>query len=347
MAAAPAFRDGLTRPWVNTYRDVDRTREQSVKEMQLRGLYPATVTPFDADLGVDYAGLDKHLAETFAADGVRGVVVNGHIGEVLALTPEERAEIVRHAVALRPSGKLVFAGVEARTAHELVDLGRQAREAGADGLLVLPPVDVRPYRRLSKHAPSVLHFFRALNDAVGLPMIVHQYPDFTGCSYPIPVLRELAELEHVVAVKSASFTVTRYAEVWDALHDKVSVLAATDAPALLGMLLHGAHGALIGVGVIEPSVWAEVVDAAAAGEAERARQTFRKVCMPILGTVFENQEPSGPTSEAAATKEALVRLGQLTSSRVRPPAVGVDEHTRREIAECLEGIGLTTKSTAL
>jgi 4-hydroxy-tetrahydrodipicolinate synthase len=311
-----------------------------VKEMQLRGLYPATVTPFDEDFGVDNIALDAHLTETLAAEGVQGIVVNGHIGEVLALTSDEREAIVRRAVALRPEGKLVFAGVEARTAAELVREGNRAKEAGADGLLVLPPVDVRPYRRLSKHVPSVLHFFKALNDKVGLPMIVHQYPDFTGCSYSIEVLLELAKLEHVVAIKSASFTVTRHAALWDALHDKVSVLAATDAAALLGMLLHGAHGALIGVGVIAPSVWAEVVEAATGGDAERARQLFTRTCMPILDTVFEHQEPSGPTAEAASTKEALVNLGQLTSSRPRPPAVGVSEHGKQEIAECLAKIGL-------
>lgn len=317
-----------------------------MKALQPRGLYPATVTPFDEELRVDYAGLEKHLAETFAAPGVQGVVVNGHIGEVLALTSDEREQIVRHARELRPEGQLLFAGVEARTAEELVREGTRAREAGADGLLVLPPIDVRPYRRLSKNPASVLHFFQPLNDRVGLPMIVHQYPDFTGCAYSLPVLRELAALEHVVAVKSASFTATRHAALWDALHDQVSVLAATDAPALLGMLLHGAHGALIGVAAIKPEIWAEVVDAAIGGQAEQARQTFVRSCMPILRTVFENQEPSGLTSEAGATKEALVQLGQLTSSRIRPPAVGVDEHTRQEIAECLAEIGLTTPNLA-
>ncbi|MFC0534038.1 dihydrodipicolinate synthase family protein [Phytohabitans kaempferiae] len=308
--------------------------------LRMQGLYPATVTPFDEDLKIDFAGLDAHLGATAEADGVRGLVVNGHVGEVLQLSSTERADIVRHALTVRRPGQPVIAGIEANTADDLVREATNAAEAGADGLLVLPPIDVRPYRRLAKHPASVMHYFEALDKQVGLPTVVHQYPDFTGCAYSIEVLREVVALDSVVAIKAASFSPTRYAEVWDAFHDDVAVLAATDAPALLGMLLHGAHGALIGIGVIDPPTWAELIAAATGGDAERARQVFLGRCVPLMDTVFENQEPTELRSEAASTKEALVQLGQFASSRVRPPACDVDDEARAEIGATLERIGL-------
>lgn len=311
-----------------------------MRAIEMRGLYPATVTPFDEDLKIDFAGLHAHLEATAAADGVQGLVVNGHVGELLQLSSVERTDIVRRALDVRRPGQLVIAGIEANSADDLVREAANAAEAGADGLLVLPPVDVRPYRRLSKHPASVMHFFGNLDRQVGLPMVVHQYPDFTGCSYSIEVLREVVSLPSVVAIKAASFTTTRYAEVWDAFHDDVAVLAATDAPALLSMLLHGSHGALIGIGVIHPPTWAELISAATGGDAERARRIFLDRCVPLMHTVFENQEPTELRSEAASTKEALVQLGQFASSRVRPPACDVDENARAAIAATLEKTAL-------
>jgi 4-hydroxy-tetrahydrodipicolinate synthase len=311
-----------------------------VKELVLRGLYPATVTPFADDNSVDTASLERHLDITFASEGVQGICVNGHLGEILQLSSEERADVAARAVRLKRDGQVVIAGVEGQRVADLVNDGLRAKEAGADALLVLPPVDVRPYRRLSRNSESVLYFFRELNDQVGLPMVVHQYPDFTQTAYPNEVLRQLVELEHVVAIKAASVSTTRYNEVWDEFRDDVSVLAATDAPALLGMLLHGGHGALIGIGVIEPSVWAKVIHEALHGDANTASDLFNKVCLPLMETVFDNQEPTGPVSEAGATKEALVQLGQFASSRVRPPAVGVDDELRARIGETLRRAGL-------
>jgi 4-hydroxy-tetrahydrodipicolinate synthase len=311
-----------------------------VKELVLRGLYPATVTPFADDNSVDTASLERHLDYTFASEGVQGICVNGHLGEILQLSSEERADVAERAVRLKRDGQVVIAGVEGQRVADLVNDGLRAREAGADALLVLPPVDVRPYRRLSRNSESVLYFFRELDEQVGLPMIVHQYPDFSQTAYSNEVLRGLVELEHVVAIKAASVSTTRYNEVWDEFRDDVSVLAATDAPALLGMLLHGGHGALIGIGAIEPSVWATVIHEALDGDANKASDIFNKVCLPLMETVFDNQEPTGPVSEAGATKEALVQLGQLTSSRVRPPAVGVDDELRARIGDSLRRAGL-------
>lgn len=306
----------------------------------MRGLYPATVTPFAADDSVDWTSLEAHLSYVFAQEGVAGICVNGHLGEILQLSSEERASIVRRAVALKGPGQIVIAGIEAQRVTDLVADGLRAKEAGADALLVIPPVDVRPYRRLSARPEAVLYFFRALNDQVGLPMVVHQYPDFTQTAYTREVLAELVKLEHVVAIKAASVAVTRYNEVWDEFKDDVAILAATDAPGLLGMLLHGGHGALIGIGAIEPHVWAQMMQAALDGDAVTANDIFNRFCLPLMETVFDNQEPTGPISEAAATKEALVQLGQMPSSHVRPPAGEVDEERRAAIAGALRSAGL-------
>lgn len=304
------------------------------------GLLPATVTPFNADMQVDFPALEAHLGATAAAPGVRGLVVNSHIGEILALGAEERTTIVSAAKSVCTDSQVTYAGIVGYHVDDLVDQGLRAKAAGADGLLVMPPIDVRPYRRLATNPDSVLHFFAELDKRVGLPMVVHQYPDFTGVAYPLPVLSRLADLEHVVAVKAASVDVATYTELWDTLSTKTRVLAATDAPGLLGMLIHGSHGALIGIGAIEPALWAEFLRLVDECPLEQARDLFVRSCLPLMDAVFENQVPRGLESEASATKEALVQLGQIPSSRVRPPAVPVSQQRKLAIREALVQAGL-------
>lgn len=301
----------------------------------LRGLIPATVTPFDDELRVDMGDLERHLDQTMAADGVRGIVVNAHIGEVLNLSQAECETVIKTALQVRRPGQQVFAAVEGRTVDELVRMGMSASEAGADGLLVLPPLDVRPYRRLFRHVPSVMYFMEALDRAVGLPMIIHQYPDFTGAAYSHDVLDQVIELPNVVAIKAASVAVTRYVEIWDRFHERTTVLIATDAPGMLGMLLHGFHGALIGVAAIRPDMWAQLLQAVEDERLVVARDMFNRHCLPILDAVFQNQEPTRVTSEVAATKAALVALGQIRNAQVRPPAVDVSPDDQAAIVEAL------------
>ena len=311
------------------------------KPLVLTGLLPATVTPFTETLAVDYVALESHLREMAATDGVTGIVVNSGIGELLQLTADECDDIIRLAVRVRRPDQLVLAGIDGRSAADYVTAGRRARAAGADALLVLPPFDMRPYRRLAAHAPTVHKFFAELDRAIDLPMVIFQYPPNSGCAYPVDVLRAIAELKNVVAVKVATMgDMKAYAEVWDALKDRLSILAGVDSPPLIDMLRHGAHGALIGIGALLPQVWADLLRHVSAGDRGSADALYDKICKPLMASVFENQQPKRLVAESAASKEALVQLGRIPSARVRPPAMDVDEATRSTIRASLVAAGL-------
>lgn len=312
----------------------------AAKSLVLRGLFPATITPFHEDLTVDFDALRRHLRESADVDGVSGIVVNAGLGEILQLSEQEKRKIIALAREVVRPGQLVIAGIEGRGTAQAIQDGKIAKDAGADALLVLPPFDVRPYRRLSRHVESVVGFFSALDRELNHPMIIFQYPDASGCAYSVEALVAASALPNVVAVKAACGTVTRYVQLWQALHERVSLLAALDSPPLLGMLLHGTHGALIGISVIGTPRWAELVSAAMRGDLAAATSLHREFCIPLMEGVFENQEPSGPTSEVASVKEALVQLGQIPSSRVRPPAVGVTAEHKAHVKRALYTSGL-------
>jgi 4-hydroxy-tetrahydrodipicolinate synthase len=317
------------------------THKITPKALVLRGLYPATITPFKADLSVDYDALRRHLSETAQTPGVKGLAVNAGLAEILQLSDEEKKKILALARSVMMPGQILISGIEGRGPAAIAD-GLLAKAGGADALLVLPPFDVRPYRRLAQDPDSVYGFFKMLDEQVDLPMIIFQYPDPSGCAYSIPALVKAATLKNVVGLKAACGTVTRYVQLWEALHDKISVLAALDSPPLLGMILHGVHGALIGISVINTSKWVELIAAAMDNDAATATRIHRDFCIPIMDGVFENQEPSSPTSEVACVKEALVQLGQIPNSLVRHPAVNVTDLHRAHVKHALIAAGMLT-----
>lgn len=315
-----------------------------MKALRMSGLYPATATPFKRDLSVDEVALENHIRETARHDGVNGIVVNGGIGELLTLEVPEQAAIVALTRRILPLERLVIAGIEARFAAGAVVAAKAARDAGADALLVFPPFDIRAYRKLSTDIPSVLAYFHRLEDEVGLPVVVFQYPDHTGCAYTIEVLLALAELDSVVAIKVAAESFPVYLPVWEALRGKISVLAASDSPPLFEMLAHGSDGAMIGIGIVETPIWTAILDHARRGEAIPSH--LKSAGLHIMDGVFENQKRISLIGDAAATKEALFQLGRIPSARVRPPAKDPTEFDRSRIRRGLEGAGLLVANAA-
>lgn len=314
------------------------------KRIVMHGLYPATLTPFHEDLSIDLASLRSHLRTIASTPGVNGLVVNGGLGELLQLSLDEQVLVIRETLQQRRPGQLVITGLAANSIRRAVDEGLALKQAGAEAFLVFPPFDVRAYRRLTAHTPAVVGFFRELGERVGLPMVIFQYGPQSGCAYSVETLQALAEVPEVVAIKATSGSLEAYRPVWDGLKDKLSIMAAVDGPPLRDMLEYGAHGALVGISTIATPIWVELVQATLAHDRDRAREVFAR-CAPIMARVWENHLPTRISSEVAATKEALVQLGQLPSSRVRPPAIDVSDTVRAEIRLGLQEAGLLARQS--
>lgn len=308
--------------------------------MDWGGLIPAIATPFCDDGRIDFPELESHVSRIIACPGVVGVAALGHAGEITSLTAGERIEIVRCLRGVVPQGQILIAGIEGHSGELLADAARGVVSAGADALLVLPPFDVQPLRHLSKVPEAVRAVFEVVDREVGAPLVVFQYGEASGCSYSVQALAAVADLPSVVAIKAGTRHITPYVELYEALHDKVAVLAAADSPVLMAMLVHGAAGALVGIGTVGTRQWAELVSAALQGETSRAVGKFRDFGLPLTTAIFHNQQSGSPISATACTKEALFQIGELRSSFVRPPVLRPDAERKVEIREALRRTGL-------
>lgn len=304
----------------------------------LRGLFPAPAVPFDADNGLAVGELSAHLEAMGRIHGVSGLAVNGHAGEIAGLTRDERRRVVEIARAALPDGKILITGLDQASPPEAIDELGELKDSGADAALILPPFDNMARRAIARNRVAVVGYFAALGRA-GVPLVVFQYPRATGCSYPTPVLAEIAEMDHVVAVKNAVWDAELYVEQLEAIRRSASVLAACDAPELLTMMIAGADGLLLGASNVGTELWARFVTALDQHDIDDASALFVRRLIPLLDAQFGSTRPRSATF-TALTKECLRQLGVFTSARMRPPEVEPDEADRAAVTHALRQAGL-------
>ena len=163
--------------------------------MAISGIITAMVTPFDADgrLAEDAAA---RMVEHLLATGSDGLVVGGTTGEGPTLDDAEKVALFEIAVA-RADGAPIIAGTGSNDTRHTVELTAKAADAGVDAALVVTPYYNKPNRR------GILEHFRAAAEASDLPIVLYNIPSRTVVDMPNDLLRELAEIPGVVAVKQA------------------------------------------------------------------------------------------------------------------------------------------------
>lgn len=235
-----------------------------------RGILVATALPLRTDLSVDFDMFGEHVRRLVGA-GCHGVCPNGSLGEYQTLTDDERAHVVRTAVAAA-GGAAVVPGVSAYGSIEAARWAEQAGEAGAVAVLCLPPNAYRADER------AVVDHFAAVA-RVGLPVMAYNNPYDTRVDLTPELLARLHGEGLIVAVKEFSGDVRRAYEIRERAPGLDLIIGADDV--LLELALAGAVGWVAGVPNALPGVCAELYQAATGGDPDRARTLYRAL-HPLL-----------------------------------------------------------------
>lgn len=232
----------------------------------MKGVSAAIVTHFASDLTVDHAAVQAEV-NRLLDEGVHGIVATGTMGEAAALSAEERRAVVATAVTAADRRVPVYAGVSAPTAEQACVYARGAADAGADGVMVLPPLLYRGGRH------ELLHFFEQVAQATGLPMMLYNNPEASGTDMRPDVLAEIARrVPNVSSLKECSGDARRIAELIGLCPD-IDVLVGGDDWALEGFCV-GAAGWISGVAVVLPRPCVKLWDLCAAGDLAQARHLY-------------------------------------------------------------------------
>ena len=191
---------------------------------KLHGVLVALVTPMKANSEVDFHTLARHVAAMIAA-GVHGLIPLGSTGEFYALSPQERHDVLQATLEAAAGRVPVVAGANAGSTREVVDFSREAEQLGCDGVMLAPPYYSLPQ-------PDELHaHFRAVNDAIGIPIMLYNYPGRTGVDMTPEFIERLAELQNIRYVKESTGEIGRISTLLRRCGDRLgSSAAATPWP---------------------------------------------------------------------------------------------------------------------
>ncbi len=175
------------------------------KKLPFTGSGVAIVTPFDGDT-TNYDALGE-LIEWHIASGTDAIIICGTTGQDSTMPNEEQLASIDYTVN-KVEGRIpVIAGTGSNETRHAVELSKRAEELGADGLL-----QVTPYYNKTTQKGLIAHFTEIAN-AVNIPVILYNVPSRTGMNISIPVLKELAKIDNIVAIKEASGNISYTGQV--------------------------------------------------------------------------------------------------------------------------------------
>ena len=259
------------------------------------GPMPAVTTPFDASGAVDHDGFVANIARLLD-DGATGVVACGCTGEFWSLSAEERRALYASTVAATRGRGTAIVGVGCVGAAETLAYAHMAAEAGADGVLVLPPYFVK----LSDD--EIFAHFATVSAGSPLPIMAYNIPGNAVNAISPALARRLATLEKVVAIKESSGDWNNFYATLLAVKDDLRVFCGPSSVFGVPAVLLGADGTVD----CFPNVWkgcTQLFHAAKAGRIAEA-EALQATCRRLTDLFVSDGRTLYP-----ATKAAMDHLG--------------------------------------
>lgn len=290
--------------------------------MRFKGSFTALITPFKNGQ-VDEEAFVR-LVNWQIEQGTHGLVPVGTTGESPTLSHDEHKRVVEVCVTTADGRVPVVAGAGSNSTDEAIDFTRHAKQAGADAVLVVTPYYNKPTQA------GLYHHYRALNDAVDIPLIIYNIPGRSVVDMSVDTMARLFELPNIIGVKDATANLARVSQQRAAMGGDFNQLSGEDATAL-GFMAHGGHGCISVTSNVAPKLCAQFQNACLAGDFGTALQIQDRL-MPLHDALFVESSP-GPV------KYAAWRLG-LCEAETRSPLVPISETSRKAVDAALESAGL-------
>jgi len=289
---------------------------------------PAVTTPFHADLTIDEEAFSANIARLFEA-GSTGMISAGCTGEFWALTLAERERLARlTAQACKGRGPAIVGTGSIREA-DVVEQTFAAKEAGADGVLVLPPYFARV-----TDAEMIAHF-EAICDKSALPVVLYNIPGNAGNAITPAIADVLADLDSVVAIKESSGDWTNFQATLNKVSDRIRVFCGPSSVFGVPATLAGADGLID----CFPNVWApgclDLWYKTKAGALDDAWALQR------TGIALTDLFTTGGRTLYPATKAAMNHLDVPGGGHMRPPYRDLDGAPKSSLLAGLADLGIS------
>ena len=287
-----------------------------------RGALTALVTPF-RNGRLDEEGL-RELIDWQIREGVHGLVPCGTTGESATLSHEEHERVIDITVDEARRRVPVIAGSGSNNTAEAIRLTRHAKEAGADGALLITPYYNKPTQE------GLFQHYRKIAEEAKFPLVLYNVPGRTGVNLLPDTVARLAEIPDIVGIKEATGDLKQVSDVLEKSGDKITVLSGDDFT-VLPLLCLGGKGVISVVSNVAPADMAQMVMVHEAGDSEKARALHYKT-QPLARALFLETNP-------IPVKTALSLMGKMTGE-LRLPLCPMQEGNRAKLESALLEYGL-------
>lgn len=287
------------------------------KKLPFTGSGVAIVTPFDGET-TNYDALGE-LIDWQIENGTDAIIICGTTGEASTMPDEEHLAAIEFAVE-RSAGRVpVIAGTGSNETSHAVELSIKAEQLGADGLL-----QVTPYYNKTTQKGLAAHF-KAIADAVKIPIILYNVPSRTGMNISIDVLKELAEVENIVAIKEASGNISYTAKV-AAEVPQLHIYSGNDDMIIPVMSL-GGKGVISVLANVMPKETHEMCKAYLDGDTDKATR-MQLEYLDLVNDLFIEVNP-------IPVKTALNLMGK-NAGNLRLPLVDMDSKNLEKLKATMQ-----------
>lgn len=227
-----------------------------------KGSIVALVTPMQGGTGpdsrIDWAALER-LIEFHIEQGTDAIVSVGTTGESATLTETEHLQVIRRTVEIVKRRIPVIGGTGANSTTEAISLTQGARDAGADGCLLVTPYYNKPTQE------GLFQHFKAVAGAVSIPQILYNVPTRTACDMLPETIARLSALPDIVGIKEATGDVSRIDSLRANCRDGFGLFSGDDETAC-EFMLRGGHGVISVTANVAPGAMRRMCDLATGGD---------------------------------------------------------------------------------
>jgi 4-hydroxy-tetrahydrodipicolinate synthase len=286
------------------------------------GVSTALITPF-RDGEVDEPTLHE-LVEFQIAAGIDGLVPCGSTGESATMSHAEHRRVIELVVAAARGRVPVIAGTGSNNTREAIELTRHAKEANADGALLISPYYNKPTQEgIVAHYSEIAH-------ATDFPLVVYNIPGRTASNLLPATIARLAEIEQVVGVKEACGDLTQISDMIARCPADFTVLSGDDA-LTLPIIAVGGRGTISTSSNVAPAEMVDLVRSALAGDFTRARAIHQRL-IPLFDVLFCETNP-------IPVKAAVAEAGRV-GEEIRLPLTEITPPNRERLKLVMKELGL-------
>lgn len=293
--------------------------------MLFKGVFVATVSPFESRTGdVDFTAYEAHL-KTLSDSGVHGFVPCGTTGEGPCLSDFERKKLISISVDIaRNRGLRVVAGCGSNSTSAALKMILEAKAQGADGALVVTPYYNKPTQE------GLIAHYEFLAEKSPLPIVLYHVPGRTNVTFQLSTLKRLFQHPNIVGIKEASGNHGFWMGMTEVFDWKKKFVLAGDDDAFALIQRLGGQGIISATANVAPKEFVKIFEQSEAGNSGLAFEVQKRL-LPLVQAMFAETNPS-------PVKEALKLLGRMENT-VRLPLVPVSAKTKEWIEQSLKSLG--------